>query len=386
MTETKTTREPNDKPEIVLVFTKRCLGGTTTHADELATTLSERGFRCQVIFLYTQDEIELSFPHSECLRATPPKGPAAYISLFWSLVRRLSALRPEVVHACMPMASNLAPVAAQLAGVPIRTTAQHITADELRFSQRVLEAVHSKVGIVQKTICVSEAVRESFSDFPDSYKRKCVVIENAVPTPKRNCDHEFYNVQKLRDMGHLTVLCVGTLSERKNQSLLLRALSVTEGVALILAGDGPDRLKLEALAKQLGIENRCVFLGFLEKKLLSTLYYLTDVTALPSLREGMPLALLEAMASGTCVLASDIPPNRETIAGPDGQNLAECLLPVNDVQKWADAFAALHNDPDLRRTLAAHAKMRSNAFSPTKLVSRYCAVWSAAGAESTRQP
>ena len=370
----------SERTDIVLVFTKRSKGGTTIHADELATSLSARGLRCHVVFLYAQDDVPFSFPDVECLSDAPPKGPAAYFSLFWRLAKRLKALRPEVVHASMPMAANIAPLAALLAGARVRTTAQHITMDELRKSQRFLESANSRMGLVQKTICVSQAVCDSFEIFPEAFKRKCLVIENAVPTPERSDDLEPVELKRLRGEGYLTILCVGSLSERKNQSLLIRMAGQVERVALVLAGDGPDRTQLEEQAEQLGIRDRCVFLGFVDKKLVSALYYLTDVTALPSFREGMPLALLEAMASGTCVLASDIPPNRETLTESDSQNTAGYLLPLEDDQKWIDAVTSLRDDAELRRALATNAKTRSLAFSPEECISRYCEAWSNHGA------
>jgi len=118
------------------------------------------------------------------------------------------------------------------------------------------------------------------------------------------------------------LLFVGIFNEVKGIEYLLGALpSVIKEVPdckLVLIGDGDIKDKLKMLCNKLGIENHVLFLGYISQNELPKYYSSADIVILPSLNEGSPLVLPEALSCGALVIASDLPIYRKHII--DGKN------------------------------------------------------------------
>jgi len=164
--------------------------------------------------------------------------------------------------------------------------------------------------------------------------------------------------------GALRIACVGTLHEVKGQRFLLDACRrlVERGVELRcdFVGDGPDRARLESAARAGGISERVRFLGALQREAVAACLREADVAVVPSVptrdgrREGIPVALMEAAASGKPVVASRLSGIPEAIEdGAEG-----LLVPPGDSEALAAALATLAADPELRRRLGAAARER----------------------------
>jgi len=144
-----------------------------------------------------------------------------------------------------------------------------------------------------------------------------------------------------------TLLAVGHLVPVKAQDLIIGALPLLPGVRLVLAGDGPDRAKLEALARDLKVTDRVTFLGAVPQAQLRGHYGNADALVLSSSREGWANVLLEAMACGTPVVASRVYGTPEVVAAPE----AGVLMQERSYQGVADAVNALRaNYPDRAAT------------------------------------
>ncbi|MBV8681419.1 MAG: glycosyltransferase family 4 protein [Caulobacteraceae bacterium] len=121
-----------------------------------------------------------------------------------------------------------------------------------------------------------------------------------------------------------TLLSVGSLIERKGHHLAIEALGSQPGWRLLIAGSGPLRGELEALARRLKVADRVRFLGEVPHESLPALYSAADVLVLASSREGWANVLLEAMACGAPVAATDVNGTREVVASPAaGRLIAE---------------------------------------------------------------
>lgn len=144
-----------------------------------------------------------------------------------------------------------------------------------------------------------------------------------------------------------TLLAVGHLVPVKAQDLVIGALPLLPGVRLVLAGDGPDRAKLENLARELKVMDRVTFLGAVPQAQLRAHYGAADALVLSSSREGWANVLLEAMACGTPVVASRVYGTPEVVAAPE----AGVLMRERSYQGVADAVNALRaNYPDRAAT------------------------------------
>ena len=149
-----------------------------------------------------------------------------------------------------------------------------------------------------------------------------------------------------REMGardsDLVVLCTARLAADKGIEYLIEAAAIIprtgRRIQIVIAGDGPARDRLEQLAVNLNVTDRVRFLGF--RKDVGDLLAASDLVVLPSLREGLSIALLEAMAAGKPIIASSIGSQREVASHAD---MAE-LVPPADARALSEAIVRLAGD------------------------------------------
>lgn len=151
-----------------------------------------------------------------------------------------------------------------------------------------------------------------------------------VTTLRNGVDLELFapaDRMKIRDELGLrgpVLLAVGALIARKGQALVIEALANLPDHTLLLAGDGPDLARLQTLVQRLRLDHRVRFLGPVPHRDLPVIYNAADVSVLASAREGWANVLLESMACGTPVVASDVWGMPEVVAAPAaGQLLAD---------------------------------------------------------------
>ena len=167
-------------------------------------------------------------------------------------------------------------------------------------------------------------------------------------------------------------LCVGHLTERKGQHLLLEALArrvaAGDGASrLVLVGGGPARGALQGRARRLGLDGRVSFVGPVAPDALPPWYRAADALVLPSLREGWPNVVLEALACGTPVLATKVWGTPEILTGcaaatlvdPTVEGLAAGLEKLPRLERAAARpWAERHGwEPTLDGLAAIYAKV-----------------------------
>ena len=145
------------------------------------------------------------------------------------------------------------------------------------------------------------------------------------------------------------LLFVGRLAPAKGLQILLEAVAKVDGATLHIAGDGPDRKRLEQMASALNIPGRAKFLGYQSQRQVRELLKQTDVFVMSSFAEGVPVVLMEAMAAGVPVVATRIAGIPELVH--DG--LTGLLVSPGDAEATASAIRRLLEDADLRNRFAA---------------------------------
>jgi glycosyltransferase involved in cell wall biosynthesis len=140
-----------------------------------------------------------------------------------------------------------------------------------------------------------------------------------------------------------TIISVGLLDPRKAHDLTIGALPLMPDVKLLIAGTGPERKNLEAQAERLGVSDRVKLLGAVAQTDLKDYYNAADAMVLASSREGWANVLLESMACGTPVVASNVWGTPEVVAAPE----AGVLMKERTSEGIAEAMARLRaNYPD----------------------------------------
>ena len=176
--------------------------------------------------------------------------------------------------------------------------------------------------------------------------------------------------------GGPVVLYAGRLRTRKAVAVLLEAFARMwrdhPGAVLVVAGDGEQRPALEAQARRLGIDRAVRFAGARPRDAMAAEYAAADVFCLPSLYEGFPLAILEAMAAGLPVVATAVAGVPEAVAdGVTGR-----LVPPEDADALARALAELAADRERARRMGEAGRRRIEAdFDISTVAGAYLELW-----------
>jgi len=327
-------------------------GGAERVAFEVSLRLAAAGHRITVLATRPRGHHSFELPPGIELTTVPAHSLSgllhAQASLAPGLVtatgRTIAAVRPDVVwgHSLQFQTTPMAAVSARRHRVPFVVTA-HI--GDLR-------AVHGPIGLAARTheatvgrvilrfaaraIAVSDAVAAHLRSLAP--RLPVDVVPNGV-------DLSRFRAEEPVPHDGLRVGFLGRLIPNKGPDVAVLAVAeaVRRGVdaSLSLAGDGPERGNLERLAASAGVRGRVHFEGFRPDP--ETWLRGIDVLVRPSVTEGMPLGVLEAMASGVVVIASDVPGNASLLRDGD----TGILVPIGDHGALARALERVHRDPSL---------------------------------------
>jgi glycosyltransferase involved in cell wall biosynthesis len=279
------------------------------------------------------------------------------------LVRLTRFLRSEpyqIVHTHTSKAGFVGRLAARLAGVPVIVHTAHGFAFHedspvsVRLFYSALERLASRW--CDRIVTVSEFHRTWAIELGICSPRRIMAIPNGIAEVVRNREVGLAEVR--REMGarsgDLVILSMARLAPDKGLEYLIEAATILprtgRRIRIVIAGDGPERDRLEQLAGRLGVTDRVVFLGFRED--VGDLLAASDLIVLPSLREGLSIALLEAMAAGKPIVASSIGSQREVASRAD---MARLVRPA-DALALSEAIVGLAGDEALMARLGASAR------------------------------
>lgn len=282
--------------------------------------------------------------------------------LDWRAVRELAdmmrRLEIDVVHSHEFTMAVYGTAACKLAGRP------HVIT--MHGNQTMTHALRRRVALrwafrnSHATAAVSEATKVQLDEDLGVGRDVVGLIRNGVPIPRG--DPEPVRKELGVRQGEVLILAVGNLDARKGHIYLLEALHRLSGQGigpwrLAIAGGrgGPEKARLEAFAAEHGMQDRFHILSYRDD--IPNLLAAADILAMPSLWEGLPLAILESMLAGTAIVASQASGIPEAIvSGEHG-----LLTPSADSEALADALDKLIRDEPYRSRLAAQAKERALA-------------------------
>jgi glycosyltransferase involved in cell wall biosynthesis len=214
---------------------------------------------------------------------------------------------------------------------------------------------------------------------------KSAFIANAVDARKFRPDisGEAVRARYGVPLNHCLILCPRRLVPKNGLEFLIESLPSIRrrfrDVSVLIAGDGPEREKLEARVRELGLHDSVIFAGSQHNDELPEFYAAADIVAIPSLKEATSIAGLEAMASACAVVATNVGGLPEIIeAGVSG-----LLVSPRDPEALGRAITHLIETPELRTQLGLAARARVEqkftweqvAGETTRAYERAVAVW-----------
>ena len=269
--------------------------------------------------------------------------------------------RIQLVHTQLFGADLYGRLAGCLTRKPVVTTIQSTLYDPLLVSffswKRKMTDRLTAPFFTRKFIAVSYYVKKILEEELGIREEKISVIYNSVDVEAFSTPPPYGKQTLLRELKAETegplLLHVGRLIPEKGHRYLLSAMQIVlhhfPDAILLLAGEGPERSALETLTASLNLEKSVYFLG--NRRDIRDLLHFSDLFLFPSLREGMPVALLEAMAAGKPCIVSKIGSLEELIE----EGTTGILIPPRDSQKLAEAICFLLQRPESARKMGGNA-------------------------------
>lgn len=362
-------------------------GGAERAAWEIYRRLADRGVVVEVVTASPDGDpgisetdgivvrrlrsVDLSAIMGAQVSVAPKVVPAAFAAF--------RSVRPHVLHAngLYFQTSIAATVLRHSKGVPLVTTVHIGSAGALPAVVRIATGVYERVvgrAILRassRVVAVSQAVAE--------HARSLGVPPERISIVPNGVDLARFRAETDRSEPPM-VLFMGRLIQNKGPQLLLEALAslAADGTPFraALVGDGPLRPRLARFAARSGIGNRVTFAGHVAD--VESWLRRADILVRPSSTEGMSLAILEAMAAGVCVVASDIPENVELLRG----GRLGRLFPVGDKRGLITALQAVLTDADLRRRLGTAGQLVARDYSWDRAADKLVDILSAVATEA----
>lgn len=288
-------------------------------------------------------------------------------SSIYRLSRWLKSENVDVVHGHGYKSDLIGLVAARMAGTKMIST-PHGWSKEADRKLQFYESLDRFLFRFMDHVCpLSEDLLDSVCSCTRPEKRKLIL--NGVDIAEVNSTQG----SKESQVGYPRIGYVGQLIERKDLPTLLAAVHqvcLTKAVKLVVVGDGPDRSKLISLAKSLGCGDSVDFLGYRTDALAITKS--CDIFVLPSLLEGIPRCIMEAMAASVPVIVSDIPGCRDLV---EHEKTGLLFQPANSTD-LADKIEYILDHPDRAAEMAAAGREKINAeYSNMRMAREYAEVY-----------
>jgi len=333
-------------------------GGAPRVVRALHSGLQNRNIESQILGLLAQKDAEMDGARSLGLQS--PYDLKAFHGVYRYMAQNVKPIDIIHVHLFPPaLYLSLLKMLGQVQGRLIYT--EHSTVNRRRgsLSGRIVDSVTYQG--YEWVAAISEGVEWELLKWKPGLKGKTRVIHNGVNLP-------FEHVVEHPDRPRLKVLSVGNLCPAKNYGNALKAVDLLKQVDFeyYIAGKGECREHLVQMSRELGLESKVHFLGYVEK--IPELLASVDIFLMPSRWEGFGMAAVEAMNASLPLVVSDVPGLREIVKADSPCAL---LIDPESPASIADGLKQLLISSDLRLQLGENAFAQSQKFSIDQMVEKY---------------
>ena len=299
--------------------------------------------------------------------------------IYYRLKQLLQTLAPDVIHASLWAANVLARFAGRALKIPVINDIHGDVGHSGRF-----RLIIDRLTLFPETsfVAVSTSVKESVLRFLPAVKENAItVIPNGVDAQlitAQGGDNQVERSLLGLSSDRFIIGSVGRLHVIKGYDLLMKSFALFKAMVhekrphpskaplLLLVGDGPDYGRLQALAKELGIEEDLVFAGYQDN--VYRWYPLFDCFVLPSHSEGLSLSLLEAMSFGIPSITTHNDHGHDVMV----HNEHGLLVAKNNQQELSAALLALYKEPERAHLLGKNgARLVAHSFRLGDMVRKY---------------
>ncbi|WP_439624935.1 glycosyltransferase family 4 protein [Shinella sp.] len=357
--------------KIVQVQTQAEAGGAQRISDMVGEGLRARGHEVRTVFLYRKTDVYDSDPHADFILARPPKGPLEQVGAVLGLFLYLRRARPEAVLSYQHYGNIAGTLGARLCGARVIVANQSGAPQKrgLRGFLTGIDRLMGMAGLYQLNVVNSAWTEAQFDAFPLSYRKRLRRIDHGVPAPATVFDKAQARAAFGLPAEASIVLSSGRLSPSKNQVALVGALALVPNVHLAIAGTGPEREALVALAEKLKARDRLHLVGEVPPGRIYEFLAAGDAYAFSSLTETFGLAAVEAAIAGLPIVASDLAVLREVLTTHDGAAAAIFVQP--DADGIAGGISEIFAKPALAQNLAAAGQKLGDQYAPAAMCAGY---------------
>lgn len=346
-----------NKIKILYVIATLDVGGTERQLVELAKKLDKEKFE-PIVCCLTRGGVFKKELDSYGIRVVIIGKKLGYdFSAILKLIKIIKKEKPKIVHTFLWTSNTIGRIAALFLRVPVIISSERCKVRPFknlisRITDRFLSLFTDKI------IANSESVRLDHIKKEKIGQNRIISIPNGIDLERFNPNFQKNNSLRLKfglEERVVSIGAIGRLDVYKGYECFLMAMpqifSEFKKVKFFIVGDGPLKTKLQKLANDLGVSSNVVFTGYIED--VREIYSILDIMVFTSLSEGLSNVVLEAMAMGKPVIATNIDSNKELIEN----NETGILVKPSNYLELSQAVLKFVKNTDLRKKIGQNARI-----------------------------
>ena len=352
--------------KVMLVTPTLAMGGAEIMCENLAYALRDLGIDISVISLYKKETIISKRLESAGIKVLYlNKHPGFDLQMIFKLYNLFKSEKPDVVHSHNNSIQYAMP-AAIMCGVKKKIHTVHSVAEQelIKPARLIAGILYRTLGVIP--VALNNVVKSTVRDQYGLKDESIPIVYNGIDL-SRCIEKKDYSVD-----GKFKILHIGRFCKEKNHDMLLTAFKNFNksfpNSALWLIGDGPEKKRIERLAVELELTSDVEFLGIQEN--VYEFLSMSDVFVLPSMYEGMPMTILEAMGTGLPIVATNVGGVSNVI-----DNYENGILIDVDAVQLTETFCKLYQCEETRKLLGTNAKSKSLVFSACEMAKQYVKIY-----------